>query len=419
MSPKEPGQANSSDLRSLRSKIAGSNDERILRVLEIVDNLDHRGDADSLIAPLRHRLAEIGPRRKLSLGRLLFTPLNPLIVAVHEWTPDSPAVPRTAIAPIVRQVQRHLGKEQTARINATASQYSTTDALASVVSIGSELWCDAAVMLADAGVPDGWHRDSGLRDGDYPPLVKAIAGLLSQAAPLLRIAIDARTGINPEAADLLTILAAVAPAGSQATAMLMVLGMHWLPRADLFLKLADQLARTSNEPGFAKVADSAVEFLLSDMGGAPITGSALGAAASDVKRCAALVEDLMAASAHKPKRQSQVEAARKKVDAACRDRFATELTTNLLARSGELASADADNIEQFENTARELRRFETAARRLGGGEHYDRQLRQAVQALRPQAQEDSLATVSRIRLIEILCGSDAAMAALAGPRGAV
>lgn len=414
MSSGGSGQASNSDLRSLRNKIVASNDDHILRVLEVIDGLSSRGEADLLIAPLRKRMAELRPRRKLSLARLLFTPLNPLIVAVHDWAPDAPAIPRTAISPIVRQLQRSLGEEQIARINATVSQHSTTEALGRIVSIGSDLWCNAAVILANAGVPDGWQSDSGLRDCDYLPLAKAVSALLSQSARLLQMAVKAGRGIKPEARDLLEILTAVAPAGSQATAMLVILGMHWLPDVDLFLKLAEQFSRHQKDPSFARTTDTAVEFLLSEMSAAPISASALATAANDIRRSTALLEDLLASSTHKPQRKSRVEEARKIVDAACRDRFTTEITTNLTARCSELASADADTIEQFENTARELRRFESAARRLGGAEHYDSKLRQAMKALWPQEKEESLANISRIRLIEILCGSDAAVAAMEG-----
>ena len=412
------GQPNGSDLRALRGKIAASTDDHILRVLEVIDGLSSRGEADLLIEPLRKRMAELRPRRKLSLARLLFTPLNPLIVAANDWVPESPAIPRTAIAPMVRLVQRHLGEEQTARINAVVSQHSTTDALGSIMSIGGDLWRNASVILASAGVPDGWHNDSGLRDCDYQALAKAVSALLSQATPLLQIAVNAGAGTKPEVADLLEIFSVVGRAGSQATAMLMILGMHWLPHAELFLKLAEQFSQRQGDPSFARITDIAVEYLLSEMSEGPMSGAGLATAANEVRRSTALLEDLLASSTHKPRRKSQVEEARRAVDAACRERFAAEITTNLMARSSELSGADADTVEQFENTARELRRFESAARRLGGGDHYDKKLRQAMEALWPQEQDDALANISRIRLIEILCGPDAAAAALNGQRAA-
>jgi hypothetical protein len=416
MSLEGSGRANNADLRSLRSKIAASNDDNILRVLEVIDSLSSRGEADSLIAPLRKRMAELRPRRKLSLARLLFTPLNPLIVSVNDWAPDAPAIPRTAIAPMVRKVQRHFGEEQTARINGVVSQHSTDEPLATIVSIGADLWRDAAVILSNADVPDGWQHHSGLRECDYLPLARAVSALLSQAARLLQTAVKASAGIKPDAANLLEIVGAVAQSGSQAAAMLIVLGMHWLPHAELFLRLAEQFSRDQKNPSFAKVTDAAVEFLLSEMSDSPISGAGLAMAANEVKRSAALLEDLLASSTYKPQRKSRVEEARKTIDAACRDRFATELSTNLMGRCSELTTADADTIEQFENTARELRRFESAARRLGGGEHYDSKLRQAMQALWPQEKDDALANISRVRLIEILCGPDAAVAAMEGQR---
>ena len=53
-------------LRTLHRDLAAAQDDQIHRVLTIIDALAERGDADKLIAPLRGRIAELRPRRKLS-----------------------------------------------------------------------------------------------------------------------------------------------------------------------------------------------------------------------------------------------------------------------------------------------------------------------------------------------------------------
>jgi hypothetical protein len=95
--------------RILQRELLVADNEQIARVLAIVDNLAVRGEADNLIAPLRGRLAKLRPRRKLSLPRLLFMPLNPLLVDGPSWSAGSPPIPRTAILPLARQVQEGLG----------------------------------------------------------------------------------------------------------------------------------------------------------------------------------------------------------------------------------------------------------------------------------------------------------------------
>ena len=75
----------------------------------------------------------------------------------------------------------------------------------------------------------------------------------------------------------------------------------------------------------------------------------------------------------------------------------------------DLGAASDDTLISLEATARDLRRFEAAARQIGGADQYDRQLQGAAQTLRPVAGEDAMARISRIRLVEILQGPDAAI----------
>ena len=111
------------NLRTLHRDLAGAQDDQIHRVLTIIDDLAERGDADKLIAPLRRRIAELRPRRKLSLTRLLFTPLDPLIVDAANWSPTAPSIPRTAIQPLADQVSDGLGATAT-MIDAAVGRHS-------------------------------------------------------------------------------------------------------------------------------------------------------------------------------------------------------------------------------------------------------------------------------------------------------
>ena len=54
------------EIRSLNRHLVSAQDVKILKVVAMVDALPARGDADSLIAPLRPRLAQLRPRRPLS-----------------------------------------------------------------------------------------------------------------------------------------------------------------------------------------------------------------------------------------------------------------------------------------------------------------------------------------------------------------
>jgi hypothetical protein len=125
-----------------------------------------------------------------------------------------------------------------------------------------------------------------------------------------------------------------------------------------------------------------------------------------------MLENLDLWSERHASKRGRIEQVRRGVDAACRERFASELEVRLIEPSAGIAAGGDDTMIALEATARDLRRFETTARQIGSGEHYDRQLRRAAEALRPTTGEDASAFVGRIRLVEILRGPDAAMAML-------
>jgi hypothetical protein len=143
------------NLRTLHRDLAAAQDDQIHRVLTIIDDLAERGDADKLIAPLRGRIAELRPRRKLSLARLLFTPFNPLIVDAASWSAAAPSIPRTAILPLAGQVRDGLGAAA-AQMDAMAALHSSTDGIGELVEIGGKLWPTAAKILADVPMPANW-----------------------------------------------------------------------------------------------------------------------------------------------------------------------------------------------------------------------------------------------------------------------
>jgi hypothetical protein len=400
-----------SAVRSIQRELIVAKDEQITSVLAIVDNLAIRGDADNLIAPLRGRLAKLRPRRKLSLSRLLFMPLAPLLVDGRSWTAGSPSIPRSAVLPMARQVQAGLGHSAES-ISGTAARHYDDEAVDALIEIGSDLWSRAAEILGAAPAPTDWVAASGLRAPDHRVLAGAVSALLAQASPLMHIISRVAAGIDPEADEFSALLEGVAPSGSLPLAMMIALAMEVLPRPELFIRVADAFVGRHGDPKIRATSDSAVNFVLDGMERSPLTGADVAQVAQDVRRVATMLADLQLCAAQQPRRRDRIELTRRKVDTVCRERFASELKERLLAPSTDLTSATDDTVASLEATARDLRRFEAAARQIGGADQYDRQLRDAAQSLRPVAGEDTLARISRIRLMEILQGSDAAMAVL-------
>src|SRR5690242_15057731 len=394
------------ELRRLRSQLETAADDKIHLVLELVDRLGARGEADSLIAPLRKRLAKLKPKRKLTFTRLLFTPFNPVIVDTPDWRADSPAIPRTALPSLARYIEAKLDD-----VDANLPPDITNDDPESILALGRTLWPRAADAIGGSTVPQQWTNDTGLREQDYTALSTALRALFPQAAPLIQMAVDAGKGIDPEPEQLLVMLEAIAPAGAHATAIFMAMGLGWLPRAKLFLKVADEFA---NAQGNSSIANNAVEFVLSEIEQSAAGKSGLATAVDKLRRAAVMLEDLADSSANRPGRRNRIEQVRQSVDNTCRESFVAEVANQLVEPCSDIAIANDAEVEAFEDAARALRRFEAIAKNFGGAEFYDRQLRGAARALSPQGGDDTTVLASRLRLIEILRGPDAAAAAMQG-----
>jgi hypothetical protein len=404
--------ANRLEGRRLGSQLTTVEDEKIHRVLEIVDSLGLRGEADAVIAPIRARLAKLRPKRTLNCARLLFTPFDPLMVSPADWIPGSSTIPRTALTALARQVQAKLATEYT-DLDLASATYRCSDDLVSILAAGRKVWPRAAEILrCPMAVPSDWRDETGLRDQDFTALRTALQALLPLAAPLLQIAVDARDGRNPEPEQLLEMLEATAQAGAQVTTMFVAMGLHWLPCTGMFIKVADRFVGGLANPAVAATIDNAVEVVLSGIERSSLFGARLASAAGEIRRVAVLMEDLVTCSANKPSRRNRIEQVRQDVDTACRESFGAEINDLFLEPCAGIATADGAAIDAFEDTARTLRRYESVARKFGGAEFYDQQLKLAAQAVSPRPDESTKTRVSRIRLIEILRGADVAAAAM-------
>src|SRR5580704_264145 len=96
-------------IREVARGLAAARDEQILKAVAMVDAMPDRGAADQLIAPLRKRLAHLRPPRPLRFARLLFLPLDPLIVPAARWRIEQPTIPRSAIPSLAGALAVDLG----------------------------------------------------------------------------------------------------------------------------------------------------------------------------------------------------------------------------------------------------------------------------------------------------------------------
>jgi len=400
-------------IREVSRGLAAARDEQILQVVAMVDAMPHRGPADQLIAPLRGRLARLRPPRPLRFARLLFLPLDPLIVPAPRWRPEQPTIPRTVIPVYASAVQAALGRNGQAVASMIDGR--TTADTAVIDTAGGLLWGDAGLALLNAPLPEGWET-TGLSTQAHKPLARRIGALLTQAERLRHLAADAAQGLpSPEANVLQSLLAAAIGHDPEVQPMLLALLLACVPEcAPVLLRVATSLGQRG---GFSArhAGQEAADVLLEQLeapGGteAQLGGQNLAEAGAAVRRLTSLLGALEGEPLS-PDRRARVSEIRQRIKSGCESLFTERLSTDLLdplrtcvPDSGPEAGWD------LENAARGLRALETEARRAGGDKTYDALLGQAAAAVREITVQGGLDRVGGLRLMEIVAGPEAALA---------
>ncbi|MEA2745102.1 MAG: hypothetical protein QOG25_3473 [Acetobacteraceae bacterium] len=393
-------------IRILNREIAQAPDERILRIVTLVDAMPVRGAADQLLAPLRQRLALLRPPRPLRLPRLIFHPLKPLIVAAAGWRIGQQAIPRTVIMPIANHVRLAMGAAGVAIETRMAGR--TTADTELIVRLGCSLWPAAAKILTGSAIPETWAATQ-LGDNIYRPLADIVAAVLAEAAALQTLCAETATGLLPPRLKVVeAILNRVARMNPGALPMMIALLLDSVPQAAGLLLPA----RTTT---VQNAMNEAAEILLRQLSHedgieARIGKARLSDAGTATSRIVTLLTHLSdVATKYTPR--DQLRMLRRRLDASCAARFASGLRDELLTPLRRLTIfPDPDQILALETAARGLRVLATEARSVGSGVAYDRLLSQAAAAIKDDAIR--MALTDRLRLIEILASPAAALAML-------
>lgn len=398
-------------IRTLTGQILSASVPKIIRIVALVDKMIRRGPADQLIEPLRERLARLRLPRPLRFDRLLFHPLDVLIVPTAQWQPGRHVIPRTVLMPMAEHVRRSMGEAATA-IETEIDGRSTADG-ALISRLGRSLWPAASQILADPA----WNR-AELGEMAFRPLAGIAATLLAEAANLDMLRAEAATGLLSPAHDLIEpILARVAQTNQTALPMVTALLFEGVPEA---ARLPPSARPGSAAAALGAVRDEAADLLLQQLDREDgivrrIAPGTLAEAGAAVSRLATLLMQLDTTNA-RPPRRDLLRALRLRLEAGCKERFASGLHDELLALLGQPGTRfDPDRVDALEAAARGLRMLEAAGRVLGSGGAYDPALRDAAAVIKSSTLRDSFAPADRARLVEILGGSDAALAMLDQP----
>lgn len=404
-------------LRELRHGLASARDDQIARILHVVDAMADRGAADALIAPLRPRLAALRPGRRPGFTRLLFTPLDPVIVPAARWRPGTPLVPRSCLAPLAAALRAALSGEA-ARIDAAIAACPTPELAAE--RVGPTLWAQAADVIGGQPPPARWREESGLPEAEHAPLARGIAAVLREAPAMQALVLRGGIGRGIPDDAIRVVLRRAIPAGQPAWGMILAVMAALLPQPERVMALALELAP---DPGTRAAAEMSVDHLLDgleDSVDGPVLGetSGLAATVAEAERIAGLAEGLDWAQ-QRPERRRRIEQLRRKVAQCCRARFEHGIESDLLGPVRDaIAAATDEDVLAFESAARHLRRLEALGRRLGAAEGFDAPLRRVCAALEATSLPGAAVTlVDRARIVEILAGSDAALRMLADQAG--
>lgn len=394
-------------LTRLQSSMEHVSDDQLRRIVAMVDGLEDRGGFDVLLAPVRPRLATLHPMRTPNLRRLLFTPLDPLIVPRSSWQRGELSVVRSALGPICKLVFAAM-EDTITRLQPRIAACAPDDE-ATMFAIGARLWPQAANILRDSVVPSDWVKTTGLQVSDFGPITRGLAAVLGQAVEIQNLAQQAISGRRVAEMALADLLSYAARLGNGSFGLMAVLLLVRVPQAAVVLRAIRRVAEQSDDVRLATVADFTLDYALASMQTAAERmiggGTSLTAMAETLERLHAQLRDIdQSPYAQRADRRRRMATLRRHIEQACRERFSATLNGALLQ---PLLHGTIEN-SALETLARELRRLGEAGASFGDADAYDDMLRQAGETL-VSAAPTATALAERVRMMEILRDSDLAI----------
>lgn len=399
-----PGVRNQfAETRHLIHVLASASDMALAQVIEILDRLPDRLEADRLLDAARPRLKQIRPSRSLQFTRLLFLPLDGAISDNKDWQKGDARLPRFALQPIAEALRLAMGPE-VERIEASFQGKFFHDTPV-VDRVGRALWAAAARWAPVITPGPRWER-TGLRPDDFAPLVQLAANVWQHAGPIWAAIQLAGWGPPDDAvrAALSPMADEDSPAFNMALATLML-------KATSPGQVAREAARLSDRAN--SIADAAVDDWL-QKARVQLPGGDLIAAASFAESFGRAFQDLEnAPPTRNPRRGVRLVELRQEAEITCRLAYEEGLETQILGQLQSLCSAATpEHILAVESQARALMRIETIGRRYGLDHGYDgavQRISAALEAAKRGLEPAGMTRLDLARLAEILLGPEVAL----------
>lgn len=403
--PLDPG------LRSLSSELEETADLKLLQITRMIDMMPSRGEADLLLAPVRSRLATLRPPRPMTPTRLLFTPFDPVLVPAGDWAPGRLSIPRSIVTPIAGLL---LGGGGT-KVPQIPACINGDDA--ALTRCAGPFWTGMAQRLADIELPQLWSTPSWqAKQGFTLTMVEQLVPLLTL---VLRRSVEIRT--LPAAADpacepaLAALLSEAVQTGPLGWGIMLALLFDRVA-PDLVAMTASALLRgsrgaTALAAGLDLATAEALDRIELQIGG-NVPDGLLEPHEMNLRLTLIGRIESFRRLRHRPaEEQRRIGRLREALAVTNRRMFEHTLRERLTADAGMAglnpsAQAVAETVRALEAGARGMRRFALAAGKLGDTDQYERLLAEA--AARTAGSVNALSSIDRMRLTELLIGSDKA-----------
>ena len=413
-----PGEQNTT-LRALSEELRHADNPKLLQITRMIDLLPERGPADLLLAPVRDRLAQLRPSRAMTPSRLLFVPFDSVLVAAGHWKPGRLAVPRSIIRPLSALILEKLGDAFPIAASTALLDAGEPDE-AAVTRAGAPLWAASAQLLTDLVLPESWSAPAwqsrhGLTVAMARQLIAVIRLVLGRAVEMRTLPAPTDTLY---ATLLTTLLTDAARSGPLGWGIMLALLMD-ASAPDRVAAAATALARgnrfaTSLHAGLDAAVAGTLDRMETLIDEPATPADLLDPHALEVRLALIRRVEAFGRLEHRPPaEQRQVGGLRQALSKANRQVFERTLAARLPGSrrpdtsGGTTTLASLAEMTALEAEARALRRFALAAAKLGESDQYDRLLLDT--ASRYTAADPSLTDADRMRLTELLVGSEKAI----------
>lgn len=193
---------------ALVGQLRKADDQTLSKIVGVVDRLAKRGPLDKLLDQHRLRLARIRPPRPMNAGRLFVLPFEELLVDGRAWSPGMMRVPRDRLSRLIALTFEHLEPGLEGELRGRLHGRTMDDA-SLILEVGRELWPACAVAVGEVLDNGRQTRDPEIRELQLPlriaqhlmPVAEAVVTTVWMLPPKPMLELD--TTAQEHIADLL------------------------------------------------------------------------------------------------------------------------------------------------------------------------------------------------------------------------